>query len=416
MTVVGVLGDQRNLLLAAAVAASLVFDAAALSKTRRWSSGEIVPDLFMHPPVASPRIDVVQPDASTFAVQQDDPPTFAVMARLYNAELPYLVSFVQHYTLIGSRTFYLLNNKFEQHEELRSFLEGMNMTEVRFVLKSYRNASEEFPTPSTVVKDSELLVSIKETFVINVDIDEYWVLPNNMNLGKYVAAFPGDCYFMHWLEVPSDSFSDGPHPPYVGHTGHRGKWMARTAKLLDMRLSEPLLVVPHTVVGDSYQHRPEVVGTLIHFWGRNFKDVATKAYSQTGVLKSAGFESSRNDVNNGRLPERLKLLAFLVIQNEPANGTDMCSPPHCWVVDPGKDLLQIDAVLQARLAGEALRVPQETVDEEIGKVLGLYLHYKTYLRNLLATGAYPEGYPDAATLNDVGMWLEDKEPSAEDLT
>lgn len=383
------------------------------SKTGRVLMAEHAPDLLMHPPISTPRIDVVDNEDRQATAHHD--PTFAVMSRLYNGELPFLASFVKHYRSLGATAFYFLNNQFQQHDEILGFLRAYDFKGIRVTLKSYQHAEVEFPTPSTVVKDSLLLSMFRETFVVSVDIDEYWLLPGNMSLVSYVAAFPGDCYFMHWLQVPSDALFEWPRPPYIGHIGHRGKWMARVANILDMRLSEPALTQPSIVVGDSYKHHPDLVGTLIHFWGRNFKDVATKAYSQTGVLKSKGYDETSNDVSNGRIPERLQILAFLMIQRELTSNRESCKPPDCWVVESAIDLLQVDANLQSRLSAQALRVPEPSVDAEVAHLREIYVHYKAYLRGLRDSGVRPVGYPEEKTLNDVGQWLQEHEPSPETL-
>lgn len=406
---------MNRLIVVLLINAWLLLGSVALTSSHsgRALTGEHSPDLLMHPPISTPRIDVVDNDDRQATAQHD--PTFAVMSRLYIGELPFLASFVKHYRSLGARAFYFLNNQFEQHDEILAFLRINGFKQIRVTLKSYQHADVEFPTPSTVVKDSLLLAMFQETFVINVDIDEYWMLPGNMSLVNYVAAFPGDCYFMHWLQVPSDALSECPHPPYIGHIGHRGKWMARAGNILDMRLSEPVLTQPSTVVGDSYTHHPDLVGTLIHFWARNFKDVAVKAYSQIGVLKSKGYDVTSNDVSNGRIPERLQILAFLVVQRELTSDRESCNPPDCWVVESATDLLQIDPNLQSRLSAQALRVPEETVDAEVGHLRELYVDYKAYLRGLLDSGVHPVGYPEDMTLNDVGQWLQEHELSPETL-
>lgn len=277
-------------------------------------------------------------------------PTFCVVTRVYKPEMPYLRSFLRHYRSIGVRKFYAFNNFYDEHEKLLQIMGNFTLdAEVTIVLRSLPNEA-----------DADALINelgidfVSEDWVIGVDVDEFWVLPDGIKtLPELVEARPATHYQVPWVIVPNGAIAGYRHHPYEGLPGHAGKWMARRtamSKLTGQSMHEPAMIKsPENVrLGASENQRwwtapvADEVGNLVHFWGRSFQDMLLKQLVQRGMNRKASWVTGQLSAD-WALPTRLATLAFFESQRGP------------WVhVDPGYDIFVPDRELEARLTAEAM--------------------------------------------------------------
>lgn len=348
--------------------------------------------------------------ASPAAAEQ---PSIGLFTRVQEADLPYVASFFKHYALLGVTRFYLMNSRFEEdHADLMKYINNLELPKpAKFEYLSIDNIMHDDP-----VRTPGLVDMFKDDYMINVDVDEYWVLPEGVpDLVSLVQSHPADIYYVRWVMVVSDELSPQLSNPYQGNLGFPGKWMARRSLLPE---PVPFRMFGHHVVplkpgsnptahGD-YQYgmnwsvgqkwnmnfplfgKPILAvdsfspGVLVHFWCRSFYDVVLKTQRFNKGQKCTTLSSYT--ANLAEVPERLKTLAFLTLNTK-----------EPLTVDAGRSLLQTDTDLERSLGNQAACEGSEAENEaSIEALRQKYLGYKDHLSQLMAAGAYPPNWPETA--------------------
>lgn len=320
-------------------------------------------------------------------------PSFCVFSRIIVQELPYVKSFVEHYVHLGVRKFYFVSNMHQQHARIAEFLTTLAADlSTHIALHSVHVTDAD-----AALNDMELFGHIVEDFVIGVDVDEYWKLPDGIaSFGSLVEAHPNAVeYRAEWIMVPNDDIYSAAARPYRGFRGANGKWMAKVDTI------EQIAVTPHKpMFAKAFEEHEAVLeaGDLIHFWGRSFLDQLTKGLGQQ-LHNRAGedLEEVRRMTSEGNVPERLRMLAFLM--NLDRNMT----------VDVSADLLTIDHDLEKFIASELLQSSVTSVEEDAGKIHDVYAAFKNHVAETMSRDEYPK-YPDKG-LEKIAPWLEKLEAS-----
>jgi len=355
------------------------------------------------------------------------PPSFGLFVRVTEADLPYFGSFLKHYALLGVNKFYLMNQRFEEdHAELVAYVKNITLptpTAIEFL--SLDDIMHDDP-----VRTPGLVAAIGEDYIINVDADEYWVLPENVtDLAALVQEHPADIYYMRWVMVVSDDLESELSSPYSANVGFPGKWMARRSIIPQPNVPFRMFghhVVPtktgaelltlgdykygmNWTVGEKYHMSIQIFGKplpaydsfspgyMAHFWCRSFYDVILKTQR---FNKGETCRSLSSYVKNlTEVPERLRTLAFLSL-----NTRDPMT------VDAGRELMQVDTALEQKLVLEAACEGSREADvESIKSFHTSYLQYKEHLGGIMATGAYPEHWPETALTfaSNIGLTVTD---------
>lgn len=317
----------------------------------------------------------------------DASPSFCVFSRIIIQELPYIKSFVKHYGHLGVRKFYFVNNKYEQHARLARFIEAL-ATDLSTHITLH---SVHVTDADAALNDMELFRSIDEDFVISVDVDEYWMLPDGISsFGSLVEAHPAATEFRaQWIMVPNDDIYRSATTHYRGFRGANGKWMAKVSSLEQIAVTphKPLFIdafVKHTAVLEA--------GELIHFWGRSFLDQLTKGLGQELHNRAdERLDEVHRLMSEGKVPERLRMLAFLLSLDGNMN------------VDVSEDLLTIDHELEKEIASELLQINVASAKEEAEQIHDVYIVFKQRVAEAMSKEKYPS-YPKHG-LEKIAPWL-----------
>jgi hypothetical protein len=282
-------------------------------------------------------------------------PSFCVITRIFDAELPYVESFVRHYASLGVCKVYFVNTFRAQYGKVCKFLEGLGITDVTIeVVNTYDDAG---PVNQ---KMNEALHDDIEDFVINVDIDEFWILPSSFrDLRSLVSRRPADVYWFYWVMVPHDGLHGAPTAPYLGYHGHNGKYMVRSSRLTWLHVHEPHVRNPKTAVWTQCGH-------ALHFWGRGFKDVLLKVAGQKiGNEKTSNRKELLHLASTGDIPVRLKLLAYFMLQK--------------WSRASVEKVQQVPQLLQCNQALEEKLLRKYINKMQFKKIRALYLSFSRRL-------------------------------------
>jgi hypothetical protein len=232
--------------------------------------------------------------------------SFRVVTRIFDAELPYVGSFIRHYISIGVRKFCFVNTHTAHFDEVQSYVlrHKVDGVEIKIINTKDDNGAV------NGMQNEALHPGIAD-YVINVDVDEYWVLPPSIqDLHALVKRRPADVYHFPWLMLPFDGVTGAPKAPYRGFHGHQCKYMVRYACLRRLGIHRPYLKG-----GGGKKARITWSGCAVHFWGRGLKDCLLKVVGQKiGNSKTSSKEELLQFVAEGDIPDRLKLLAFFCRQ------------------------------------------------------------------------------------------------------
>lgn len=267
-------------------------------------------------------------------------PIFCVVTRIFDAELPYVGSFIRHYTKMGVQKFYFVNTHRAQFKEVNDYIARHAVEGIKIKVINTKNDNR----PVNGMQNEALHKGMAD-FVINVDVDEYWILPPSIpDLRTLVRRRPADHYQFCWLMVPFDEISGTPTAPYYGFWGHQSKYMVRHSCLRRLGIHRPYLKG-----GGGKPAKHTTCGCAVHFWGRGFKDVLLKVVGQKiGNSKTSSKEELLQLSSEGDIPNRLKLLAYFCRQPRtvPLKAKSSCK------------LLEIDVAKEDELLGRKLLAPE----------------------------------------------------------
>jgi len=280
------------------------------------------------------------------------PASFCVVTRIWNAELPYLQSFVSHYVRLGVSKFYFVNTFHAQLQEVQEHCKLLKSGDA--VIEVHNCWYDDGPVNQM---QNDVLYMVAEDFVINVDADEFWILPSSIpDLQSLVRRRPADVYWFYWVMVPYDTVNRAPSFPYTGFHGHCTKYMVRNSRLASLQVHEPKLNG-----GGGKKARHTKCGYALHFWGRSFSDVLLKVVGQKiGNQKTSSKEELLSLMQKGDIPVRLKLLGFF------------CSQPRPLCFDE-RQLLDIDCRKEKELLKKSLSP---------ARVLRVWTLYQRFLQRL----------------------------------
>jgi hypothetical protein len=268
-----------------------------------------------------------------------------------------------------------------------------------------------------------LVQQLAENYVINVDSDEFWALPQNISdLPHLLREHPADIYFMRWVMVVDDELKFSKVPPFSGTIGYPGKYMVNRTMLPHKVYDRPFgahtvpLAIEYenpVVYGDFTYGAPVDLsktwsvfgrplpsagpfqpGHMVHIWGRSFLDVFLKvALRRQGDGPCQPLSDHLTEIN-----ERLATLAFLSLnEKEPVT------------VDVEERFFQPDTELEHRLAlEEVCEKDDATAQASLDQFYQNYLGMKEKLAEIMRQGSYPIMWPSGPlTLHLAGMSVSD---------
>jgi len=146
--------------------------------------------------------------------------TFAVTTRAYAAELPYLTSWLEHYSTLDFAQVCIMVTRPQDTEPIKALLQPFN-TSGRIVLLDGRDDLHAAMRKATGSerKGKGRTPCYKHTWHLGADPDEFFVLPPFMGLHDFVAQDPNaNEYRLEWLNVPDAGSDSVIQPPLRTYT------------------------------------------------------------------------------------------------------------------------------------------------------------------------------------------------------
>jgi len=190
----------------------------------------------------------------------------SVISRAYDAEAPYIKSFIDHYTSIGCKEFHIVVPKGNPYQYLKAVCD--NFSQVRLYINYPENialrGSQSIP-----------LQNITTSHLISVDIDEYLDIPNINTLLEH------DYIRLNWVIAPYSSVPSAKKIP--GFIDKQCKYIIRTSLCEAMDDHDCKLKQPTTQFESEYK--------LIHYVYRSFNDL----YLKCSMSNYGDYQAKNND-------------------------------------------------------------------------------------------------------------------------
>lgn len=227
--------------------------------------------------------------------------TVAVLTRVCAGELPYLGSFVRHYTGIGVNAFYLIINDARDADAIRGH-EAFIGCNCRFIVNDLVSSDDSMRF-NLSANFNIALPHVAEDYLLNVDVDEFLNVSPHGSIQGFIHARPVPVYCFRWLIANNDGICD----PALAFQGVAGKQMCRTDHIKNINCHD-------FGFNREVQTKSIFAGyLLIHYWGRSFRDILIKTVSQVNLKtsKNASVPKLKTCGSPGELPGRFKAMAAM---------------------------------------------------------------------------------------------------------
>jgi len=327
--------------------------------------------------------------------------TFAVFTRAITTEMPYLEAFIKHYRTIGVEHFYVLSNMIKDLGEVENFLRDLKIPGAEYTFFYSPGGADD------ILVAEDWLAKVTQDYVVNVDVDEYWVLPDGVtSLQDLASKRPADAWIGDWAVIVSDDMRFDLRPPYNAISIGGTKYIGKREKMRDLfGIHKPNW--KRQMVVDNLVTSREDGGQVVHFWGRSFMDATAKGIAQffrdgRTYPKSAdksgayhgceGLNRTLELADEGNLPERLKLVAFYT-------SLPTRRPEAVEVIKSQFPLLTVDSKLELE---ESEKQIGKNMDSVLQKLRKKYMAFKECIQEPIAAKDFStDNRP--STVSD---WLE----------
>ena len=232
-----------------------------------------------------------------------------LITRYCGIEAPYWPGFLRHYACLGVECIHVCVQNDADAKTVEAVAMPMG---VRYQLHRLPPALP----PDQALKQLPLkALAHGASYTLLVDGDEYLTpLRSDVGVAQLFALFPNvQQFFLPWLMAP---FLDAGQPPQHGYWGHIGKPVVRSDCMAAIAFDHGFLV-DETHANHFLGSAPAgVFGLAIaHYWARGFRECLLKTfYNRFNDAKSVDRFEALALIRAGELPIRLRLLAFLMLQ------------------------------------------------------------------------------------------------------
>jgi hypothetical protein len=233
-----------------------------------------------------------------------------ILTRYCEVERPYFSAFLEHYASLGVKHIHVC----VQSDSDASDLDSLPSPEA---LQVYVHRIHAYLDPSAAIKTFNLKkIAEIEDFTMMVDCDEYFEpLRKNLPMRRLFETFPNiNQFFIPWLMkpivFPGDEHRDG-------FWGHTGKPIVRSSAMLCVKNDHSFTAKQTNNEIRETSAPCGIFGfAIVHYWSRSMKDCLLKVFNNRFVdAKSSDLAEALRIIRSGGIPVRMRLLAYLYIQD-----------------------------------------------------------------------------------------------------
>jgi len=232
-----------------------------------------------------------------------------LITRYCAIEAPYWPSFLNHYSSLGAKCIHVC----VQSTTDALALEAVSMP--RKLQCQLHQLPPQLPPDQALQRLPLTALAHAAKYTLLADGDEYFTpLRSDVGVQQLFALFPDvQQFFLPWLMAP---FLDCNKPPQRGYWGHIGKPLVRSESMAAIAFDHGFVV---DQINANHRLGSAPAGlfglVLTHYWARGFRECLLKTFHNRFVdAKSADRRDALALIRAGELPIRLRLLAFLTLQ------------------------------------------------------------------------------------------------------
>jgi len=213
--------------------------------------------------------------------------SISVISRAYDAEAPYIKSFIEHYTKIGCSEFHIVVPKGNPYKYLEKECKKYNQ------VKLYIDYNDDTPLRGS---QSIPLPYIKTSHIISVDIDEY------LNVQDITPLLEHEYVRLNWVIAPYTQVSNAKRIP--GFIDRQCKYIVKTSLCESMD--------DHDCKLNKQVPQYELENKLIHYVYRSFNDLYLKCSMSNYGDYQASTEGNLLEglADSKKLPQKFKMAAI----------------------------------------------------------------------------------------------------------
>ena len=234
-----------------------------------------------------------------------------IITRFYQGEIPYWNEFIRYHRGLGCKDFLVF---VQERSDLRWLEKNTTTADLNLEI-NLTGASENmhYDKQLQLAEKSLLERSNNCKFQMLIDVDEFYIQSRKtLDAERIFQIFGPEIDQIHLSSILTLRLNQEHSLSQMqGIWGHVGRPIARSERIEKIQNT-------HSFKTKNFSALPAgMLGLhVMHLWTRSFEDCLIKIFSRKlNDFKSAGLDTSLREIKDDELPRRLRLLAYLSLQD-----------------------------------------------------------------------------------------------------
>ena len=234
-----------------------------------------------------------------------------IITRFYQGEIPYWNQFIKYHKQLGCKDFLVF---VQETSDLQWLERNTKASNINISIHTTRSSKNIHYDEQLKLAETSLIAGHNNCrYQMLIDVDEFYIQSRKtLNAEKIFQITGPGIDQIHLSSILTLRLNQENNLSQMqGTWGHVGRPIAKTEQI------EKIQTTHSFKTRNSSSLPAGMLGLhVMHLWTRSFEDCLIKIFSRKlNDFKSAGLETSLKEIRSGELPRRLRLLAFLSLQD-----------------------------------------------------------------------------------------------------
>ena len=234
-----------------------------------------------------------------------------IITRFYQGEIPYWNQFIKYHKQLGCKDFLVFVQEKSDLQWLERNTKATNINIETNLTSSSKNMH--YDEQLKLANTSLITDNNNCKYQMLIDVDEFYIQSRKTLDAEKIFQIAGpEVDQIHLSSILTLRLNQEHNLSQMqGTWGHVGRPIAKTEQIEKIQTT-------HSFKTKNSSSLPAgMLGLhVMHLWTRSFEDCLIKIFSRKlNDFKGAGLETSLKEIRSGELPRRLRLLAFLSLQD-----------------------------------------------------------------------------------------------------